>query len=118
MWDPLQCLVSIILHPTALFLYFFYFFYLSFSFFNATSSMVVPRPLGFSCPSSSWFHCSSTISFFNTLLCCFHFFYFLYMNEIFLVKHGPEYKNSKLNNYNRPNINIEVLKHKKQAHQY
>ena len=40
------------------------------------------------------------------------------MNEIFLVKHGPEYKNSKLNNYNKPNINIEVLKQKKQAHQY
>ena len=79
---------------------------------------VVPHPPGFSCPASSWFHCSSTVSFVDTLL-CFLFSLSLSlslslnfnMNERFLVKLGPEYKNFKLNNYN-------LLKQKKQAHQY
>ena len=47
----------------------------------------------------------------------FFFFFFQYEWKIF-SKTGPEYKNSKLNNYNGQNVNTQVLKQKKQAHQY
>ena len=75
------------------------------------------------CPSSSWFFLSriflvslfinskfrrySSLFSFLSLSLSLNF----NMNERFLVKLGPEYKNFKLNNYN-------VLKQKKQAHQY
>ena len=68
--------------------------------------MLVPRPPGCTCPLSS-------VSLFNTLLCCF--FLFLYERMIFVKKWTRIQKLQ--TQRTTTTIQTQVLKQKKQAHQ-